>query len=631
MKKSLENKKAFSVFEVKSVSQDENGKRTFKGIASTPTPDLMEDVVEPKGAEFELPIPLLWQHDHGDPIGWITKARVTKNGIEVDGEVADIPEQGALKERLLTAWQMIKNKLVRGLSIGFRVMEYAFIEGTNYGMHITKWKWLELSAVTIPANQEATITAIKTASGHKQKTIPSVLGKQGASMNLREQLKKLLEDRELKAARLGELTELIKSETAQDAELSEVDTLTSEIEALDDSIRLKRAEIALANTAEPVKAAVQTATVVKTKKTDSDDKFKGQSYTRRIIAKALAHAEGVSPVAIAMKRWGKTNPMLVELIKSDVAGGGTETGEWGAELVQADNRYTGDFIEYLYSKTVYDKLGLREVPANVTIKGQDGAATGYWIGQSKGIKVSKADFSSVSLTPLKVAALAVVSNELLRDSSPAAEALVRDALVEACAQRVDATFFSTTNSESNVSPAGMLQGVSALGSEGVTAAGLRADVKALYAAFLAAKNAGGLKFVMNPVLAKAIQLLVNTLGIPEFPGINQDGGTLLGDGVVTGDNINANHLILLKPSDIYRIGDYGVQVSISREAMIEQSDAPVGATDTPVSADSGSTKFTSMFQEDSTAIKIVRPINFAKRRSGVVQYVNDADYGAVAS
>ena len=69
----------------------------------------------------------------------------------------------------------------------------------------------------------------------------------------------------------------------------------------------------------------------------------------------------------------------------------------------------------------------------LVLKGQDGAATGYWVGESKGIPASKADFSTVSLTPLKVAALAVASMELLRDSTPAAEQLIRDALVAAVA------------------------------------------------------------------------------------------------------------------------------------------------------------------------------------------------------
>jgi hypothetical protein len=34
-----------------------------------------------------------------------------------------------------------------------------------------------------------------------------------------------------------------------------------------------------------------------------------------------------------------------------------------------------------------------------------------------------------------------------------------------------------------------------------------------------------------------------------------------------------------------------------------------------------------MFQTESTAIKVVRAINFAKRRSHAVQYIDDAAYG----
>lgn len=149
--------RAYAVLEIKAVDEE---KRTFRGIATTPSTDRMGDIVDPKGAVFKLPLPLLWQHNSADPIGWVRTAKVTSAGIEVEGEIADIPEEGELKNRLLKAWQMLKNKLVRGLSIGFNSIEAARIENT-YSYHFLKWEWLELSAVTIPANQEATITAIK--------------------------------------------------------------------------------------------------------------------------------------------------------------------------------------------------------------------------------------------------------------------------------------------------------------------------------------------------------------------------------------------------------------------------------------------------------------------------------------
>jgi len=149
--------KAWSNFEIKSIDDE---LRIMQGVATTPTPDRMGDIVEPMGAAFELPIPFLWQHDAEQPIGHVTAAKTTKNGIAVDIKLARIDEPGRLKDRLDEAWQSIKAKLVRGLSIGFSPLEYSYMEETG-GYRFLKWSWLELSAVTIPANAEASIAMIK--------------------------------------------------------------------------------------------------------------------------------------------------------------------------------------------------------------------------------------------------------------------------------------------------------------------------------------------------------------------------------------------------------------------------------------------------------------------------------------
>jgi HK97 family phage prohead protease len=153
--------RAYSVLEIKAMDETD-GKRTFKGVATTPTPDRVGDIVEPKGAEFQLPIPLLWQHNSREPIGWVRAARVTDKGIEVECEIASVPEAGKLKDRLDEAWQSLKSKLVGGLSIGFKPLESARI-GESYSYRFMKWLWLELSAVTVPANGDCSITAIKSA------------------------------------------------------------------------------------------------------------------------------------------------------------------------------------------------------------------------------------------------------------------------------------------------------------------------------------------------------------------------------------------------------------------------------------------------------------------------------------
>lgn len=144
--------RAYSTLEIKAADDDA---RTILGIASTPSPDRMGDIVEPKGAEFKLPIPLLWQHDASKPIGHVTQAKVTKNGIEIVASIAK-----GVSEEIDRAWTLIKSGLVRGLSIGFRGLDVEQIPN-SYGVIFQKWEWLELSAVTIPANAEATITSVK--------------------------------------------------------------------------------------------------------------------------------------------------------------------------------------------------------------------------------------------------------------------------------------------------------------------------------------------------------------------------------------------------------------------------------------------------------------------------------------
>ncbi|WP_333702889.1 phage major capsid protein [Sphingobium yanoikuyae] len=442
---------------------------------------------------------------------------------------------------------------------------------------------------------------------------------------------------EAKRATLVTANENIMSKAADagstlDAEQEEqFDGNQADIDAIDKHlVRLRAMEKSQAEKAAPIKGKSQeegnqsrapgAPTIIGT--IDKGEGFKGQNYTRLVIAKTLARLDGVSAVGIAQQRWGKSDPNLVQVVRAAVAGGGTETGEWGAELVHID-RYTGDFIDFLYGQTVFDQLPLREVPANINIAGSDGAATAYWVGQSKSIPVTKADFFDVNLTPLKVAALAVVSKELLRDSSPSAEMLVRDALVSASAQRVDQTFFSASAAVANVAPAGILNGVTAIDSAGPDVEGVIADVKALYAPFIAAKNAAGLQFATTQSLSKALGLMQNVMGNFAFPGLSANGGALLGDKLTAGDNIGAGDLILLKPSDIYKIGDRGVEVSLSTEAAIQMDSAPDGASDTPTP----NANVVSMFQTESVAIKVVRPLNFAKRRASAVAYIGDADYG----
>jgi HK97 family phage prohead protease len=150
--------RAYAILDIKAISEDGG---LIEGIASTPTPDRMGDIVDPMGAKFALPMPLLWQHNHDEPIGQVEFAKPTPKGIPFKARLAnpDDFESQTLKERLILARESIVGGLVRAVSIGFRSIEHSVMD--NGGWRFLQWEWLELSAVTIPANADAVITTIK--------------------------------------------------------------------------------------------------------------------------------------------------------------------------------------------------------------------------------------------------------------------------------------------------------------------------------------------------------------------------------------------------------------------------------------------------------------------------------------
>jgi HK97 family phage prohead protease len=157
--------RAYSLLEVKALDEDQ---RTISGIATTPEPDRVGDIVDPMGAKFASEIPLLWQHKHDMPVGVAKFGKPTKSGIPFVASVASIAEDGPLKNMVDMAWQAVKAKLVRGVSIGFRALDYSYMD--NGGVKFNQTEIYELSLVTIPANASATIQTIKALDGHRPAT-----------------------------------------------------------------------------------------------------------------------------------------------------------------------------------------------------------------------------------------------------------------------------------------------------------------------------------------------------------------------------------------------------------------------------------------------------------------------------
>lgn len=639
------NNRAYSLMQVKAVNEDS---REITGIASTPEPDRYGDIVDPAGVKFTLPLPLLWQHWHDEPIGQVTEAKVTDTGIEIKAKLvkpgADMPSQ--LVARLDEAWASIKTGLVRGLSIGFKPIEYSFID--DGGIRFISWEWYELSAVTVPANGDCSIQSVKSidrkflaASGNKKTVVKSSLSagatatntKKGTnSMNIAEQIKSFEAKRAALAASLSDIMSKAADEgrTLDAEETESYDDTSTEIKAVDEHLkRLRDMEGNMASTAKPVsKAANGEVTTVKYATPGIirvEQKLeKGIAFAR--FAKALAAANGSRSEALEIAR--KQYPddaKLHHVLKAAVGAGTTTDPQWAGALVEYQE-YALDFVEFLRPQTIIGRFGqggipaLRQVPFNIRIPAQTSGGSANWVGQGKAKPLTKFDFESITFSFAKVAAIAVLTDELIRFSNPAADALVRNALAEAVIARLDTDFINPAKAEvANVSPASVTNGIVAIPSTGDP----DADAEAAFAQFVSnnLQPTGGV-WIMSNTNALALSMKKNALGQKMYPEMTLLGGTFQGLPAIVSQYAGTN-LTLLNAPDIYLADDGGVAVDMSREASLEMESEPTGDSITPTG-----TELVSMFQTNSVAIRAERWINWKRRRTAAVAVISGVNYSS---
>ncbi|MAG66598.1 MAG: phage major capsid protein [Pseudomonadales bacterium] len=649
-----------SVVTIKAVDDEA---REFVGIASTPATDRMDDIVEPSGAEYKLPLALLWQHDRMLPVGTILTAKATKAGIEVRGSIPKVDAPQGLAARLEEAWQSLKHQLVRGLSIGFRPLEYSFMD--NGGIHFTKWEWLELSLVTIPANAEATITSIKSfdreqlaASGKRLPTVVRIGKPAGASasttktfkvpkpqegnqMNIEEQIKGYKEAREAKAAEMVAIMEKSAEagETLDAEQEEQYDTLQDEVTAIDKHLdRLEKMAKTNLVKAAPVQdrtgmqeaARAKAPAVVKSVKNDEP----GLAFARFALSMFAAKGDVGSAKAFAENKFG-SDIRLQNVMKAAVNAGTTTSPTWAGDLVDYQN-ISGEFIEYLRPRTIVGQFGmggipsLRRVPFNSRIPGKTGAGTAGWTGEGYRKPVTSASYAATTLKWAKIAAISVVTEELERFSDPAIVQLTRDDLADAVIERMDIDFVDpdkAVGTGASESPASVTNGVTPIPSSGTDADSIRADIAALWATADATNlPTGTAVYITDAKTARALSLLRNPLGAREFPGVRLNGaGEIDGVPVIVSNYVpqdtNGSMFILAFASEIYIADDGQVNIDISREATIFMDDA--AATATPTAA-----QLVSMFQTNQLAIRAERYVRWQKRRPQAVAYLSGVNWGA---
>lgn len=151
--------RAFSLMEIREVGEES---RTITGIATTPKVDSYGDIVEPTGVQYRGPVNLFLYHDTKKPVGNVEFGKATKAGIPFTAKLPDVKEEGTVRDRVNEAWHSLKYKLLQAVSIGFKPIEWSYLDDSN-GIRFTSWEMLELSLVGVPANPDAMIQTIKSA------------------------------------------------------------------------------------------------------------------------------------------------------------------------------------------------------------------------------------------------------------------------------------------------------------------------------------------------------------------------------------------------------------------------------------------------------------------------------------
>ena len=144
-----------STFEKSNLEED--GSITIKGLASTNALDRTGDIIDHNAWKEggldnygDNPI-ILFNHDYNRPIGRAKYCDVTQNGLELEAKISK--SAGDIVD-------LIKDGVLGAFSVGFKVKDADYNKETD-GFFIKSAELLEVSVVSIPANQTATFSIAK--------------------------------------------------------------------------------------------------------------------------------------------------------------------------------------------------------------------------------------------------------------------------------------------------------------------------------------------------------------------------------------------------------------------------------------------------------------------------------------
>lgn len=325
-------------------------------------------------------------------------------------------------------------------------------------------------------------------------------------------------------------------------------------------------------------------------------------------ALALAKAGGSHVVAAGIVADMRNFERVQLALKAAVPLGTSASSEY-AQLVSYQTVASG-FVESLRATSVLDAIlpACRRIPLRSALAIVTSVASAGRLAPGGAKILTKLALQAGALDPVDVAALIVVTEDLLRFSTSAGLQLLDRELQAGVSAACNREFL-----------AGMADGVSALASTGSVLGDLRQ--------MLAAVNlvgVGRFYVVASASIANEIATLPASSGdeLPAFPGMSPSGGQIqnipvlvAADDEMPSDSSGPFDLMLIEASQIAAQAE-APRLSSSKYASVQMDDDP-----------SLPGSLTSMFQTHSVVLRAERSIGFEKLRSTAVAAVSGASYG----
>lgn len=109
-------------------------------------------------AESGRKVPLLWQHNTDEPIGYYTELKEDDHGLYFEAQllINDIP-------RAKHAFVLLKSKSISGKSIGYKIKRYEVLANDNMwdSLELIEVELKEGSVVTFGANPDTHVESVK--------------------------------------------------------------------------------------------------------------------------------------------------------------------------------------------------------------------------------------------------------------------------------------------------------------------------------------------------------------------------------------------------------------------------------------------------------------------------------------